>query len=500
MAVGDAYDYLVVGAGSAGCAVAAGLSARGATVALIEAGPTDRHPLVRMPFGLIWLMGSRRDWRFRSAPMPGIDGRSIAIPRGRMVGGSGSINSMVWFRGRADDFDNWQVPGWSWADVEPAFEAVEARTRPAPLDTPHPMVASLGQPFGANAPGHPTPERPSGGVFRYNIRQGRRWSAADAFLRPAKGVTLLAGREVRRLLLDKLRATGVVFTDGSTLRATTGVVLSAGAIGSPAILLQSGIGPAADLAAAGVEPQLDQPRIGANLHDHPGVGLHFAGPNSGYGVSLRHAASWATAPLRYALGGRGLFNSPTVEGGMFFGTDPDAPPQFQSHFIPFHMPVTGSRYQRGEGYFADVCLCRPRSRGALRLTPQGLSIDLGLFSDPADLDLMVQGLRRLRDLLAAASLDPHRAPEVKPGPDINTHDQIRAFIRANAGTAYHPVGSLRMGADDGAPVTPDLALRGIDALWVADASIMPAVTSANTNAPSMMIGHRAGRIIEKAAA
>ncbi len=497
MTAAQAYNFLVIGAGSAGCAVAAGLSRDGDSVAVIEAGPSDNHPLVKMPFGLIWLMGSARDWQFKSAPMAGLKGRQINIPRGRMVGGSGSINSMVWFRGRAADFDDWGVPGWGWTDVAPAFEAVEAQTTPDTLDNPHPMVAKLGATFGANRPEAPTPERASGGVFRYNMRRGRRWSAADAFLRPARGVTVLTGRQVQRLVTEQSRATGVEMSDGQTIAARRGVVLSAGSIGSPAILLQSGIGPAADLARAGIPLVRDVPGVGANLHDHPGVGLHFAGPHSGYGVSWRHALAWASAPLRYALGGRGIFNSPTVEGGMFFGADADGAPQFQSHFIPFFMNPAGSRYTPGEGYFADVCLCRPTSRGALRMTPDGLSIDLGLFSDPRDLDQMVAGITELRRLLAATPLEPHRAPEVKPGPHVAGADELRAFVQDNAGTAYHPVGTLRMGADAAAPVDPRLAFRGMDGLWVADASVMPAITSANTNAPSMMIGHRAGQMIRE---
>ncbi len=495
-----AYDFIVIGAGSAGCAVAAGLAARQAgSVLVLEAGPSDRWPLVRMPFGLVWMLGGRRDWRYRSAPMAGIGGRSIAIPRGRMLGGSGSINSMVWFRGRAEDFDGWAVPGWSFADVEPAFAEVEAAIRPAPLAGAHPLTVGLSGLFGANAPTHPTPERESAGVFRFNMRNGRRWSAADAFLRPAlaAGVQVLQNCEVARIGLKRDRAREVVLADGVVLTARKGIVLSAGSIGSPALLLASGIGPAEDLKAAGRDVAIPADGVGANLHDHPGAGLHFAGPGSGYGLNAGQAGQWLAAPLRYALMRSGVLASPTVEGGAFFNArGEDGPPDVQSHFIPFLLNWEGGRYRYGAGYFADICLCRPKSRGRLRLTKQGLEIDLGLFADPSDLDIMVAGLQRLRSLLAEAEFGARRAPEIFPGPAIASDEAIAAHIRARAGTAYHPVGTLAMGG----PVTERLALRGVDGLWVADASVMPAVTSANTNAPAMMIGHRAGAMIAEDAA
>ncbi|MEL6960731.1 MAG: GMC family oxidoreductase N-terminal domain-containing protein [Pseudomonadota bacterium] len=486
------YDYTVVGAGSAGCAVAAGLIARDAgSVAVIEAGPSDRHPFVKVPMALIWLMGSRRDWRFASTPMAGLNGRSINIPRGRMVGGSGSINSMVWFRGRASDFDGWNVPGWAWADVEPAFEEVEAQTTPNRLNAPHPLTERLHGLFGGNGSAPPTPDYESAGVCHFNMHGSKRWSAADAFLRPAAGpeLTVITGHEVNRLHLAEGRAAGVVLGD-TTLTATKGVILSAGSIGSPDILLRSGIGPADSVDDQAVA--LDG--VGQNLHDHPGCGLHFAGVESGYGLTLKQAGQWLTSPFNF-LRGKGPLASPTVEGAAFFnargeGSEPDV----QSHFIPFFMNHAGSRYAPGSGYFADVCVCRPRSRGRLMRREGQLHIDLGLFNDEGDLDTLTHGLLRLRGLLRDA-LGEAAAPEVHPAGKATSFDDMRAHVRSAAGTAYHPVGTLRMGTDTDAPVTPTLQVRGVGNLWAADASIMPAVTSANTNAPSMMIGHRAASFI-----
>ena len=497
----QSWDFIVIGAGSAGCAVAHGLVTRQAgRVLVLEAGPDDSSPLVRMPFGLVWMIGrGRRDWRFQSTPQAGLGGRRIAIPRGRMLGGSGSINSMVWFRGRGADFDDWRLPGWSWAEVAPAFDAIEAAVQPRRLTGAHPLTESLTSMFPAGDPRRiPHPDRESAGVFAFNLHAGRRWSAADAFLRPAlaQGATLRTGAQVTRLVLRGDRACGVELSDGAHLMANRGVILSAGAIGSPAILLASGLGPAGDLRAAGMDPILDLAGIGANLHDHPGAGLHFQGPGSGYGLVPRLAHRWAMAPWQWLVAGTGIFASPTVEGGGFFAAHGNGgEPDIQSHFIPFRLPHDGRRYALAQGYFADACLCRPRSRGALRLGRGGLEIDLGLFADETDLDTLTAGWLRLRDLLQRTDFGPRRAPEVGPGRRITDPEAARDHLRAHAATAYHPVGTLRMGTDTDAPVTARLALRGMRALWVADASIMPAVTSANTNAPSMMIGYRAGEMI-----
>jgi choline dehydrogenase len=501
MSIKARYDFVIIGAGSAGCAVAAGLAEQEAgSVLVIEAGPSDRTPLVKMPFGLVWLMGSKnRDWRFTSAPQANLNGRQLTIPRGRMLGGSGSINSMVWFRGRADDFDHWTVPGWDWADVEPAFEEVEARLTPDRLATPHPVTEALSTMFRANDPQQsPSPERESAGVFRYNMRGGRRWSAADAFLRPAmtRGVEVATGRQVARISLSGDRARIVHFTDGGSVEATRGIVLSSGSIGSTEILLNSGIGPAEDLRAAGRDVVLDRAEVGANLHDHPGAGIHYEGRGSGYGLDPSLAHRWAAAPLRWLVQGKGIFASPTVEGGAFFTADGgDGPPDIQSHFIPFLLGWQGTRYVRGRGYFADATLCRPKSRGRLKLGRNGIEIDFGLFNDPSDLDTLTKGWLRLRALMEATDFGPMKAREAFPAAAVTSEDEARNYIRERCGTAYHPVGTLRMGADAEAPVTPRLKFRGVEGLWVADASIMPAVTSANTNAPSMMIGHRAGRMI-----
>ncbi len=487
-------DHVVVGAGSAGCAAAARLAEAGGTVAVLEAGPGDRDPRVTIPFGLVWLMGSRRDWRRRTVPQPALGGREVAVPRGRMVGGSGSINSMVWFRGRRDDWDGWGLPGWRWAEIEAEFDAVEARVAPARLPDPHPLAEAFGAAFGANDPAAPaTPERQGAGVSHCNMARGARRSAADAFLRPAMAagrVRLVTRAQVLRVTFEGLRATGVLLRDGRAVAARAGVVLSAGAIESPMILMRSGFGPADELRRHGIETRVDAPGVGANLHDHPAVGLHFEGPGSGYGLTLGQAPGWAGAPALWLAARRGRLASNTVEACAFLKLDgDDGPPEVQTHFVPFMIGWQGRAIVPGrEGYFADVCLCRPRSRGRLTMaSPDVPAIDPALLRDGSDLDMLVRGVARLRAVLAAAPLGTRRAPEAHPGAHV-VGEALREHVRAACGTAYHPVGTLALGG----PVTPEGRVAGARALWVADASVMPTITSANTNAPSMLIGWRIG--------
>jgi choline dehydrogenase len=241
--------------------------------------------------------------------------------------------------------------------------------------------------------------------------------------------------------------------------------------------------------------------VGRNLHDHPSVGLYFAGPNSGYGLTLGQSLAWAAAPFRYAITGKGRLASPTVEGGAFFNArGTDAVPDVQSHFIPFKLGWTGQRYTYGAGYFADVCLCRPKSRGELRLLSAdprvAPAVDLGILQDPSDLDTLVAGLFRLRKLLAQTDFGSYRAAEVFPAETAQSDDAMRRYVIERCATAYHPVGTAAIGA----VVSPSLNVMGIENLWVADASVMPQVTSANTNAPSMMIGWKAATFITQEAA
>lgn len=491
------YDVIVVGAGSAGCVAAAELHRRGVgKVLVLEAGLSDRHPLVSMPMGLTWLMGSARDWRLKTMPMREAGSRRVSAPRGKMVGGSGSINSMVWFRGRAADFDGWGVDGWAYSDVESVFEAVEEKLTPHRLENTHPLTQGLEAMLPTNS-GTPTPDQESAGVFSHNMKGGRRNSSARAFLREHE-MPVTTGAPVDRLTWRGDRVAGVKLVDGTMIDATKGVVLAAGSIMSPAILMRSGIGPSAQLEKHGIAERIACEAVGENLHDHPGFGLHFEGAGTGYGLEPAQWWNWARAPLDLLVK-QGPLASPTVEGGAFFNARGDGPePDVQSHFIPFHLDHAGNKYALKAGYFADVCLCRPKSRGALRLASPDPGeppvFDLGLFREESDLDTLTAGVERLRDLLSEADFGAKRGREVGPSKGL-AGEALKEVIRQRAGTAYHPVGTCRMGEDDASVVTPRLAVRGAEGAWVVDASIMPQLTSANTNAPSMMIGWKGAEMI-----
>ncbi|MBB5514697.1 choline dehydrogenase-like flavoprotein [Rubricella aquisinus] len=491
------FDIIVIGAGSAGCAVTARLARdTSATVCVLEAGPSDATLAVKIPFGLIHLMGHpTRDWRRETLPMTGVNGRRVKVPRGRMLGGSGSINSMVWFRGRRADYTAWQQPGWDADTVWSAFSDVEEAIRPAPLPDPHPLSTA----FGASIGGALTPETVSSGVFTTNMRHGQRFSAADGFLRPAcktGRVEVVTNAQVATLRVANGRAHAVTLIDGREINARAGIVVSAGAIESPAILLRSGIGPATELARLGIAITADVQEVGANLHDHPAVPLHHAGDAGGYGLTLSDLPGWALAPARYVISRKGRLSSNMVEAGAFLSSDGGDEPDLQVHFIPAKLGWQGKMVVPGKGYTADVAVCRPKSRGRLSLTSadprEAPAIDLGLFKDESDLLTLERGVTRLRDLLDKPCLSAWRAPEAFPGRDTQGAS-LRDHIRNRAGTSYHPVGSVGMGR----AVDHRLAVHGVRNLWVADASVMPSITSANTNAPAMMIGwHGAGFISE----
>lgn len=501
------FDFIIVGAGSAGCAAAAGIAqAHVGSVCVLEAGPTDAVPQVKIPFGLLYTMGSGRDWCFSSTPQENAGNRTILVNRGFMLGGSSSINSMVWFRGRTDDFDDWQQTGWRWSDLEADFIAVERLIRPQRLPYPHIISKAFAQCIQPNSDSPPTPERESAGIFHTNITNGRRWSAADAFLRPAMrsgSLDVLTNANVDRIEFAEGRARRVRLIDGRIVTARAGIILSAGSIGSPSILMRSGIGPASHLSDLGIAVEVNSPHVGRNLHDHPVIGVHHAGPNSGYGLVWNQMLAWAISPARWILRRDGRLTSNFVEAGAFFRAsastaDNDDKPDCQVHFIPYMMGYKGKTVTWGSGYCADVGVCRPFSRGSITLTSADArvapAIDLGVLTDERDVQILVLGFRRLRELLANAPFDSRRAPEVYPGTSVTTDEEITHHIRSRSATAYHPVGSLAMGGK-GFPVSNTLQVQGVDRLWVADASIMPKITSANTNAPSMLIGYKAARLI-----
>ncbi|MEM9056323.1 MAG: GMC family oxidoreductase N-terminal domain-containing protein [Pseudomonadota bacterium] len=530
---GQQFDYVVVGGGSAGCVVAGLLSANPQrTVCLIEAGPPDDDPRIRVPLGLMGLIGNPRfDWCYRSEAHAHLNGRQVSVPRGKTLGGSGSINSMVYIRGRPSDYDAWAeqgCDGWHWQAVLDRFRAAEnnGRLRDSALHgtagplyvedlpSPHPMLRKLlaaGAAAGVPANDDFNGPRQEGlGNYQTTMHRGRRWSAADAYLRPALGranLTVLTDTDVERVDVVDGRARALhVLSLGQRRRIGVGreLVLCAGAIGSPALLLRSGVGPAADLAGHGIEVALDLPGVGANLHDHPAVGMHYGGGDDGYALSLATLGQNLAAPFRYLASRRGLFASNTVEGGGFARTrelldEPDV----QFHFIPARVGHEGGMVTWGRGYYSDVCLLKPRSRGRLTLrSPRAgdaPAIDLNLLADDADERALLRGVRLLRKILSHAALSGGGARELVPGDAVgDTDDELRAFVHSRLGTAYHPVGTCRMGAADDARsvVDPRLRVIGLANVRVADASVMPEIVAGNTNAATMMIGAAAAEFVD----
>ncbi|MDJ0699633.1 MAG: GMC family oxidoreductase N-terminal domain-containing protein [Woeseiaceae bacterium] len=529
------FDTVIVGGGSAGCVLAGRLSEDPhRSICLIEAGPDDRDPRIRIPLGVMTLMGNRKyDWCYRSAPHVHLGGRIVSVPRGKTLGGSGSINSMVYIRGRASDYDAWAkagCSGWEWASVLPWFiraennlqlgeEVLHGSEGPlhvADLPSPHPMVSRFVA--AARAVGIPANRDFNGetqegvGAYQTTMRNGHRCSPADAYLRPAlprENLTVLTNCLVDRIDFRGRRAHSVIAHRGSE-RIEIGVsdqlVLSAGAVSSPAILMRSGVGPAKHLGALGIDVVLPLDGVGTNLHDHPAVGMHYGGGDDGYALSLATLPDNVLAPMRYLLGKKGLFASNTVEGGGFARTDPKlAEPDVQFHFIPARLGHEGRMLVWGRGYYSDVCLLKPRSRGELRLASRDPRaepiIDLNLLDDEADRRTMLAGAKLLRAILARPELKSGNARELVPGPGVASDEELWDLIASRLGTAYHPVGTCRMGnADDPrCVVDPSLRVIGLENVRVADASVMPEIVAGNTNAPSMIIGEVAADRMKRGA-
>ena len=522
------FDYVIVGAGSAGCVLANRLSEDGRNqVCLIEAGPRDTNPLIHIPLGLMALFEHQRlNWRFSTVPQPHAGNRRIYTPRGKVLGGTSSINGMIYVRGYPEDYDDWERagnPGWSFREVLPYFLRSENnetwRNSPyhgtggllniAEFRARNPASVSFVEAAQMlqipECPDFNGPNPDGVGYRQVTQRNGRRDSTATAFLKPAlkrANLTVLTDCLADCVILEGKTARGVrLLRDDRTLEvmARREVILAAGAIGSPEILLRSGIGAAGHLADLGIGVVHDLPGVGGNLQDHCAAPILYDTKSSlPYGISVAALPRLAWDGVNYALRRRGMLASTGVEAGAFLRTSPELPrTDLQLTFLAGKRGAKLISY--GHGYGMVAINLRPWGRGEVKLSSRSPhaapAIDPRFFADARDLDVVVNGMRVARRILNAAPFERYGGVEVLPGPQVNSDDEIRDFIRRNSLTAFHPVGTCAMGPGPDAVVDAGLNVHGMKGLRVVDASIMPVIVGGNTNAPTIMIAEKAADMI-----
>ena len=532
----DQTDYIIVGAGSAGCVLADRLTASGKhRVTVLEAGGTDRRFFVMLPLGYGKLFYDPAvNWLYKTEPDPGLAGQRDHWPRGKVLGGSSSINAMVYIRGHRADYEEWEAagnPGWGWGDVLSAYKAMEDteaggddwRGKGGPLFVSanrkglHPLVTdyvaaceSAGLPHNPDFNGT---EQEGAGIYQMTIHKARRNSAARAFLRPAMkrpNCRVIAGAMVTRVLVEDGRATGVEYrigTETRILRAKAEVILSGGAINSPQLLQLSGIGPGALLQGLGIPVLRDNPNVGDHLSDHQGINYTWKMRVPTYNDELRPWWGKLIAGMKYVLAGSGPLSKSINHGGGFFRTSPDlARPNMQLYMQAFStlIPRDGERPILTPDPFPGMSLglsnCRPTSRGHIRLrTPDPLAhpvITANAFSTDHDVQEMLLAVKYLRHLAAQPPLARLIAEELRPGPDVTTDDALIADFRARSGTVYHPSCTCRMGPDAATSVVDArLRVHGVAGLRVIDASSFPNLIAGNTNAPAMMLGWKGAELV-----
>ena len=527
---GAEFDYVIVGAGSSGCVLANRLSADGkTTVAVLEAGPRDKSLWIHLPIGYGKTMWDPKvNWKFQTEPEPNMAGRQVYWPRGKVLGGSSSINGLIVIRGQKEDYDRWDVQGssgWAWRDVLPYFLKIESNSEfgDDQLHGTHgPLaVSSIGRKHelieavigAAQANGVPRTNDFNGssqegaGYFQLTTKNGWRQSAAEAYLRPAEkrdNVTVMTDTQVARVLFEGRKAVGVVCRTGDqtrNIKARRGVILSAGAIQSPQLLMLSGIGPAKHLQDNDVPVLIDRPQVGQNLQDHLQFRLIYkANKAITTNDALRSLWGRFKLGLEWMLFRSGALAIGINQGGIFARLMPESKtPDIQFHVATLSADMAGGKVHDFSGFTLSVCQLRPESRGHIALASSDPMarplIHANYLATEKDRAYAVKSIEFARKLAQTKPLADLVEAEAVPGPDVNTEADILDFARRSGATIFHPSGTCRMGTDDDAVVDPRLRVRGVSGLWVVDCSIMPTLVSGNTNVPAMMIAEKAADMI-----
>lgn len=525
----QSFDYVIVGAGSAGCVLANRLSENPAhRVCVIEAGPEDRNPLIHMPFGVLAIIRSKLlNWGFWTEPQAQLGNRRLFWPRGRMLGGSSSLNAQVYIRGHQADYDDWERlgnKGWGWKDVLPLFRSSEdnergpsehhgiggplrvsdSRSRNEICAAMVEAAAECGYPRNDDFNG---PEQEGFGFYQVTQKDGRRWSAAAAFLQPVRhrpNLDIQTETRVTRILFEGKRAIGIVCRQAGReveIHATREIILAGGAVNSPHLLLLSGIGPREELEKHGIVLRHELRGVGRNLLDHLDMAIvSRSASRRSYGLSFTLMLRLFRGLYDYFVRKTGMLTSNVAESGGFLRTRPGLDrPDVQFHFLPGMVKDHGQSLVFGHGFTCHVCVLRPKSAGRIGLKSANPLddplIDPNYLASDEDLDTLVAGYEAANRILSAASFAPYRGEALIPSPAAQTREAMRAAIRQHAETVYHPVGSCKMGTDAMAVVDAQLRVHGLDGLRVVDASVMPTLIGGNTNAPAIMIGEKAARMI-----